>query len=316
MSGRPLVSVCMPCYNAEKYVGEAIESVLNQTYKHIELIVVNDGSTDQSGKVLGKYKPRGIKVINQKNQGQSAAANRALAEARGKYVKFFDADDLLSSNCIEEQVKRLAGSEDEVALARWGRFYDNDLRTFKINPEAVWQEMKSIDWLVQGVLKVNAMMQCGLWLIPKAVLKKTGGWLENLSLINDFEFFCRILSNVKKIKFCEGSILYYRSGVLGSLSGQKNRKARESECESVLLGTTHILKKRSDAQAKLACANACQHLIYDLYPEHSDLRALLEERVGECGGARIEPSGGKYFQFLRPWFGWKLARRLQRIIYG
>ena len=59
-SGNPLVSVCMPCYNAERYVGQAIESVLNQTYKNIELIVVNDGSTDQSGEILERYKARGV----------------------------------------------------------------------------------------------------------------------------------------------------------------------------------------------------------------------------------------------------------------
>jgi len=81
MSGQPLVSVCMPCHNAERYVGEAIESVLNQTYQNIELIVVNDGSTDRSGEVLERYKGRGVKVIAQENRGQCAAANRAFVES-------------------------------------------------------------------------------------------------------------------------------------------------------------------------------------------------------------------------------------------
>jgi hypothetical protein len=101
---------------------------------------------------------------------------------------------------------------------------------------------------------------------------------------------------------------------MGSLSAQKSRKARESECESLLLGTGHILRKRQDAEARLACANVCQHLIYDLYPKHPDLQERLRRRVEECGGAQIKPSGGRYFQMLRPWIGWKLARRLQRAV--
>jgi hypothetical protein len=295
-------------------VGEAVESVLNQTYHNIELIVVNDGSTDRSREVLERYKGRGVKVITQENQGQCAAANRALAEARGEYVKFFDADDILSPHFIEAQVGRLDGRKDAVASARWGRFYNDDIRTFRLNPEEVWKDMESTEWLVVATIKAQPMQQCGLWLIPKDVLTKTGGWLEGLSLTNDFEFFCRVLCSVNEVLFCEQATLYYRSGMWGSLSARKSREARESECKSILLGTGHILSKRQDARARLSCANTCQHLIYDLYPKHPDLRKELAQRVEECGGAKIEPSGGRYFQLLRPWIGWRLARRLQRAV--
>lgn len=310
----PLVSICMPCHNAERYVGEAIESVLNQTYKNIELIVVNDGSTDRSWDILESYRGRGVKVIAQENRGQCAAANRALAEAGGEYVKFFDADDILSPGFIEAQIKRLACRKDAVASARWGRFYNDDLKSFRLNPERVWRDMESTEWLVQALMNAQPMQQCGLWMIPRKVLEIACGWNESLSLINDFEFFCRILCSVKEVLFCEESILYYRSGNQGSLSAQKSKKARESECESILLGTSHILKKRSDPQARLACANVCQHLIYDLYPRHPDLRKKLQQRVRECGKPNIQPSGGKYFQKMRPWIGWKLARRIQKMV--
>jgi len=310
---KPLVSICMPCHNAEKYIVEAVESVLNQTYQNIELIVVNDGSTDQSGEVVKRYKGLGVIVIEQKNRGQCAAANLALEKSNGEYVKFFDADDILSPRFIEAQVERLAGRKDAVASAQWGRFYNDDIKTFRLSPEPVWRDMDSIQWLVEALMRAQPMQQCGLWLIPKKVLERVGGWNESLSLINDFEFFCRILVSVKKVYFCQEAKLFYRSGILGSLSAQKNRIARESECESLLLGTDHILKKRHDGEAKLACANMCQHLIYNLYPMHPDLRARLQKRVVECGGANIKPSGGRYFQVLRSWIGWKLARRLQRV---
>lgn len=311
----PLVSVCMPVYNAGKYVAEALDSVLGQSYRNIEVIAVNDGSRDNSADVLEVYRKRGVKVIHQENRGQCAAANRAYAEARGEYIKFFDADDILSPRFIEAQVKRLAGRTDAIASAKWGRFYNDDLATFRLNPEPVWKDMRSEDWLVEAWMDARAMMQCALWLIPRQVLEKVGGWDEKLSLINDFEFFARVLCGVEDVLFCESAVLYYRSGMEGSLSAQKSRKARESECESVLSGTKHLLARRSDLSARIACANACLHLVHDLYPEHGDLRRRLENRIASCGPvATIEPTGGRYFNLLRPLVGWKLARRLQRCV--
>lgn len=312
----PLVSICMPCHNAGKYVAEALDSVLAQTYPNIEVVVVNDGSQDKSAEVLESYRGRGVKVIHQKNRGQCAAANRAFAEARGDYIKFFDADDILSPDFVEAQMSRLVGRHDTIATARWGRFYNDDIGTFQLNENTqhVWKDMEPTDWLVESWKNARPMMQCALFLIPRPVLQKTGLWNERLSLINDFEFFARVLCGASELLFCPNATLYYRSGMQGSLSAQKSRKARESECESLLLGTSHLLAKRQDARARRACANVCQHMIYDLYPQYSDLAAELARRVRECGGADIEPSGGWYFNKLRPILGWKLARRLQRAI--
>ena len=310
----PLTSVLMPCHNAEKYVGEAIKSVLNQTYKNIELIVVNDRSTDRSGEVLEKYKAKGVKVVTEKCGNASRARNRAFREAKGEYVKFFDADDILSPEMVERQVGRLAGREDAVAMSEWGRFYNDDIKTFRPNPQSVWRDMDAVDWLVEAVRDAQPMMQAGMFLIPRSLAEKTGPWNEGLTLIDDFEYFCRLFCEAKEILFVPGTTLYYRSAIQNSLSAQKSRKARESECESLLLGTEHILRKRQDAEARLACANVCQHLIYDLYPKHPDLQERLRRRVEEWGGAQIKPSGGRYFQMLRPWIGWKLARRLQRAV--
>ena len=308
----PLVSICMPCYNAGKYVAEAIDSVLAQTYPNLEIIVVNDGSKDNSAEVTEGYRSKGVKVIHQENRGQCAAANRAYAEARGEYIKFFDADDILSPGFVEAQMRRLNGRTDAVASARWGRFYNDDILSVQTTPEANWKDMEPTDWLVESYIDCRGVMQCALWMLPRMLLEKTGVWDERLSLINDFEFFSRVLCHASEVLFCEDAILYYRSGISGSLSAQMSHEARESECDSLLMGTSHLLAKRSDPRARLACANVCQHLIFDLYPHYPDLRAKLAARVAECGGAEIKPSGGRYFQMLRPFIGWKLARRLQR----
>jgi glycosyltransferase involved in cell wall biosynthesis len=316
MTTLPLVSVCMPCHNAGKYVAQALDSVLSQTYPHIEIIVVNDGSKDDSGKVLATYESRGVKVIEQENKGQCCAANRAFGEAKGEYIKFFDADDILSPSFIEEQMKRLAGRADAVATAQWGRFYNDDLATFRMNENTrtVWRDMEPTEWLVQSSLHARPMMQCALFLLPRPLLETTGLWDESLSLINDFEFFARVLCGASEVLFCPEATLFYRSGMQTSLSAQKSRKARESECNSLLMGTSYVLAKRQDATAKRACANMCQDAIYNNYPYHPDLAARLRKRVEECGGADITPSGGWYFGKLRHVVGWKLARRLQRAV--
>ena len=218
-------------------------------------------------------------MLNEKCGNASRARNRAFREAKGEYVKFFDADDLLSPEMIEKQMARLNGRQDAVAMSEWGRFYNDDTQTFRPSPQSVWKDMGGVDWLVEASKTVSGMMQSGMFLIPKSLAEKAGPWNEELTLIDDFEYFCRLFCAAREILFVPGTTLFYRSGMWGSLSARKSREARESECQSVLLGTGHILKKRQDQEAKLACANACQHLIYDLYPEHSDLRALLEKKT-------------------------------------
>jgi len=312
--GDPLVSVCMACHNAGKYVAEALDSVLVQSYPNIEIIVVNDGSVDDSAVVLERYQEKGVRVIHQQNRGHAAALNEAYARSSGEFIKFFDADDILSPDFIRAQVERLNGRTDDVASAKWGRFYSDDLGTFRLSPEPNWKDMESTDWLVESYIGCRGLMQCALFLIPRPLLQRAGGWDESLSLIDDFEFFTRLLCASREVLFCPGATLYYRSGMQGSLSMQRSRQARESECEAMLTGTSHLLAKRNDPRARLACANVCQHTIYDVYPNHPDLLERMQKRVDECGGAEIAPSGGRYFHALRPFIGWKLARRLQRAV--
>jgi glycosyltransferase involved in cell wall biosynthesis len=312
MSG-PLVSICMPCQNAGKYLAEALDSVLAQTYSNVEVIVVEDGSSDNSAEVLQAYVSRGVRVIPEKCGTASRARNRALREVKGKYIKFMDADDLISPNMIESQLKALHEDANTVAVSAWGRFYRNDFSTYRPDRDDTWADLSGREWLVRSYMRARPMMQAGMFLIPTPLLAQVGGWNEKLTLIDDFEFFSRLISNAD-IKFVGEATLYYRSGLSGSLSTRKSRVARESECESLLLGTGHLLAKRHDAAARLACANVCQHMIYDLYPQHPDLAEELARRVRECGGAKIEPSGGWYFGRLRHVIGWKLARRLQRAV--
>lgn len=97
------VSVIVPVYNTEKYIRECMDSIINQTLKDIEIICVDDGSPDNSGKILDEYaqKDNRIHVIHQKNAGVSAARNRGIAEAKGEYIKFVDSDDFISNETCQ-----------------------------------------------------------------------------------------------------------------------------------------------------------------------------------------------------------------------
>ncbi|MFN7877973.1 MAG: glycosyltransferase family 2 protein [Pirellula sp.] len=306
-----LVSVCIPCYNAERYIGAAIESVLAQSYRPVEIIVVNDGSTDGSLDVLERYKSRGVSVVSQKNAGQCAAANHAFRQSTGEYIKFFDADDLLSPTYIELQMQRLRENQLDVASASWGRFYNDDLSTFKLSPQSVWRDMDARDWLVEAWMDARPMMQCALWMIPRRILEKSGCWDESLSLINDFEFFARVLCHTRNVLFTPDATLFYRSGIAGSLSGQKSRKAVESAYHSLVNGTSHLLKVRDGLKAKTACANMLQDFIYTYYPYHSDLTSEIASRINSLGGSNLRPSGSASFNKLSSLFGWKFAKHLQ-----
>src|ERR1700722_9877011 len=101
-----LVSIIIPCYNAERWVQEAVESCLNQSYPNIEIIVVDDGSTDRSLEILRRYGPR-IKLKSGPNRGGNVARNQGFALSSGRYIQYLDADDYLEPDKIARQVRFL-----------------------------------------------------------------------------------------------------------------------------------------------------------------------------------------------------------------
>ena len=308
----PLVSVLIPCFNAERFVGAALESVLAQTYAPIEVIVVNDGSSDGSAAVLAAFCARGVTVIHQDNAGQCAAANRALAEARGAYIKFFDADDLLDPEMIARQVHAIDGRSDAIALGEWARFCSDQAEAV-FSPLPMYRDAKPVDWLVSEWTGGAPMMQCAMFLIPRAIVQKTGGWDERLSLINDFEFFARVLCAAGELRFAPGARLYYRS-VPGSLSAQVNLQAAESSFMSQMLGTAHLLATEDSPRTRKACATIMQNFEYEFYPYFPDLRRRIRQRIAELGGGNLAISGTPAFLRLRRWIGWRGARWAQIIV--
>src|ERR1700744_1176722 len=112
----PLVSIIIPLYNAGNYISETLQSALDQTWPNKEIIIVDDGSTDNSLAIAKSFESEFVKVLSQENKGASAARNKGLSIAKGEYIQFLDADDLLSPNKIAAQLEKLNGSTIHVGI--------------------------------------------------------------------------------------------------------------------------------------------------------------------------------------------------------
>jgi glycosyltransferase involved in cell wall biosynthesis len=307
---KPLVSILIPCYNVEQWLPDTIESALAQTWKNIEIILVDDGSKDNTLAVAKSFASSKVKVISQENAGQSAAENRAFQEAQGDFIEYLDADDLLAPDKIERQIQLLGDSNSEfVASGEWARFYKSPEEALFV-PQPLWTDMSPVDWLICA-WEGHYMMHGAAWLVPRKVAEKAGPWNEKLSLINDFDYFSRILLASQGVKFCQGAKTYYRSGNASSLSASKSRKAWESAFLSLELGTNNLLLKENSQRTRHACATVFQRFIYEVYPDVPELRRKAETQVRQLGGSDLPPLGGKSFQQLSRLIGWKLAKRMQ-----
>lgn len=175
-----LVSLITPCFNTGAYVHRLLDSVLSQTYPHIEMIVVDDGSTDNSAEIIKSYIPafaaKGytLRYVWQENSGQSVAIQNALEMVNGEYLAWPDSDDYYAAdNAIERMVERLASSSEEVGMVRTQERMvsdENEGKTFALFGENVLPiEDKSLYW--DCMLKQNDFYYCaGAYMIRTAAL--------------------------------------------------------------------------------------------------------------------------------------------------
>lgn len=113
-----IVSVIVPIYNGERYLPESLDSLLAQTFQNFEIICVNDGSTDSTGKIIGEYIARDsrVKVVNQKNEGVASARNTGIANAKGRYIMFCDDDDLFAPNMLDSMVAMMEQHNADICI--------------------------------------------------------------------------------------------------------------------------------------------------------------------------------------------------------
>lgn len=119
--GQPLISVIVPVYLAEKYIHRCVDSILRQTYKNLEIILVDDGSPDKCGEICDEYQKidSRVKVIHQENAGVSAARNAGIDVAKGEYIAFIDSDDYIQLNMYEKMMFELIKSKVDICVCQW-----------------------------------------------------------------------------------------------------------------------------------------------------------------------------------------------------
>jgi len=311
----PLVSIIIPLFNAESYVDKAIECVLNQTYQNIEILVVNDGSTDNSLTVAKQFESNQVKIFDQSNKGASAARNFGFLKSKGQFIKFFDADDLMNLEMIEEQVKMALKHPNAIISAKWGRFFNNDISTFKIKNTETNHDLMPIDWICEAWKNAKPMHQCGIFLLPRQIIEIAGIWDESLSLNDDMEFFTKNILASQGVFFCKKGILYYRSGLGNSnLSSSTNIKAIESHFKSIDKSTNYLLEKKKDSYTLKLIADIWQKFVYDAYQFHKDLALIGEDKVIQYGGSELRIHGGRRLLIFTKLFGWKLALKIDYLI--
>jgi glycosyltransferase involved in cell wall biosynthesis len=306
-----LVSVIIPCRNGAAWLGEAVQSCLGQTWQDVEIVIVDDGSTDSSLDVARRYESPKVAVVARRHAGASAARNAGLAQARGDFIQFLDADDVLDRNKIGIQMERLARSPPlSLASGAWARFRD-DPSEAAFSPEPVWRDLSASQFLVSSWAG-GGMMPNFAWLTPRAVIEKAGPWNEELSVNDDGEFFGRAALASSGILFCDGARGYYRLSTAATLSRRRDRASLVSCFTSIELLCEHLLKHRHDAAAAGACATLYQRFAFDTYPDAMDLVAAAEQRVAAFGGSELKIGGGRAFQAISRALGWKAAKRCQR----
>jgi glycosyltransferase involved in cell wall biosynthesis len=307
----PLVSIIVPCYNAGRWVAATLDSALAQTWSPCEIIAIDDGSRDDSLTIARTYETRGVRVLAQPNRGASAARNLGLQHARGDFIQYLDADDLMAPDKLSRQLAALATKPaGTVASATWIRFHHHPGDGVP-TPEPAWRDFPDpIDFFV---LHYNEgwMMPPVSWLIPRAVADKAGRWDERLSLNDDGEYFCRTLLASSGIAFCAEARCYYRSGLPGSLSRRKDVKSLRSLELSIELNSAALLRQAPRPAVKAALANAWQKLAYDLYPDLPAASSAAAVRARELGGATRPWEAGARMQRLARLVGWRGAKRIQ-----
>jgi len=309
------VSVIMPVYNAEDFLAIAINSVLNQTFKSFELIIINDGSTDTSHDIISTYKDPRIVYIRQENQGQTKASNVGINKAKGKYIKFLDADDAMNILHLEAQYTVMNNSKDILVSSQWAYFY-KDTSKVEFEQEVTNQDYNSpVEWFYESQTLGRGMLGAWLWLIPRILLDNAGYWNENLTLNNDYDFSIRLLCASKGVRFASDAKIYYRKGVENAITKSKSYKAMASAIDTTVLGMHTMLEMEDSNRMRLVFANRFQDWIYQMYPSYPALIELAEQHIIALGGSNLKPRGGLIFESLNKLLGWRFTYLVQKFVY-
>lgn len=315
----PLVSIIIPLYNAENHIAQTIESLLIQTWPNKEILIIDDGSTDKSRDIINSFDNEIIKLYTQENKGAAAARNLGIKRAKGKYIQFLDADDLLSKNKIEVQVNAI-GNSKKLAVCSTVHFI-NGTNPYQQMPSEyedrfLYSTDNSYEFLINlwgGNNQGASMIQTNAWLVPSKLINENELWQEFYSPDDDGEYFSRIILSSDGITYSPNCYNYYRKfASINSLSNRNSLRALEGCYRSIQCKQESLKDKMSDIRARTAISNQLHDILYVAYPNHNKLVKQIEADIKKLGIKSKSPSlGGKGINIITKIFGWKFSRYLQ-----
>jgi glycosyltransferase involved in cell wall biosynthesis len=309
---KPLVSILIPAYNAEKTIAYTIESATAQTWECKEIIVVDDGSRDRTAEVARRFASKEVAVVSAENQGAAAARNHAFRLSQGDYIQWLDADDLLARDKIERQLLALGDRDGRRILlsSPWAPFYYRKQQA-RFVQNSLCQDLAPVEWLLRKMGE-NLHMQTATWLTSRELSDAAGPWDTRLLSDDDGEYFCRVLLASEGTRYVSGTGVFYRIMATPRLSyiGNSDKK-KDAVVVSMKLHIQYLRSLEDSDRVRKACLTYLQNWYHNFYPERSDLVAELQMVAAQLQGRLEEPRLRWKYAWMKPIFGWKTAKWAQ-----
>jgi glycosyltransferase involved in cell wall biosynthesis len=309
---KPLVSILIPAYNAERWIAYTVESAIAQSWARKEIIVVDDGSRDQTAAVARRFASKEVKVVSRPNQGAAAARNHALQLSNGDYIQWLDADDLLAPDKIERQLGALSELDSSRILlsSPWAPFYYRT-RPARFVHTSLCQDLSPVEWLLRK-MGDNQHLQTATWLTSRELAEAAGPWDTRLLSDDDGEYFCRVLLASKGTRFVSDTGIFYRVTPSNRLSsiGTSDKK-KDAMVIGMKLHVQYLRSLEDSERVRKACLAYMQNWYENFYPERPDLVAELQALAAQLQGQLEAPRLRWKYAWMRPIFGWKAAKWAQ-----
>ena len=220
----PKVSIVMPVYNAGAYLSEAVGSILGQSYHNLELICVDDGSTDGSLIKLREYaeKDNRLIVLQQKNQYAGIARNKGMAHATGDYIMFLDSDDIFEKNMLSYLVRKAHKFDPQIIIFGYSRFTDSVKKRRPVRNKYRNGMLCGAEDIKGDIFQITRSLPWDKF-IKRTYLEKTGIEYQGTKVNNDIFFNRTLVTTADKILFCTKRLVNYRVNNSNSLQGKLNK---------------------------------------------------------------------------------------------
>ena len=219
-----LISIIMPCFNAEHYLHETVNCVLSQTYSNLELLIVDDGSTDASRNILSELlkSDHRLRVFYQQNSGPYPARNLALKHAKGDFIAFLDADDYWTADCLEKLYQALIGANADLSYCGWQNVIENGQDGIPFVPPTYEQGniheafLRSCPWPIHAALT------------RRSIVDNVGGFSTRCFSAMDYDFWIRLSAVTQNIVCVPEVLSFYRWHNHGQISSVKWRQVLDA----------------------------------------------------------------------------------------